>query len=162
VDVYEPGSGIQLNDFNPGIEPSGLFWTMAIPPESVEVGFEEGSASMRVNNVSVLDYGDFTNALFGGGPKPKEARLSFVVRWSGRGKQVKIVNPAQGFKGNYIRNQAQMKWAATVGDFTYVSDPIRTSSSVFAELGRERNGSFFLNDDEDDREAERTKTGAAG
>jgi hypothetical protein len=36
-----------------------------------------------------------------------------------------------------------MEWTATVGDFRYVSDPIETSSSEFAQLGPERNGSFF-------------------
>ena len=33
--------------------------------------------------------------------------------------------------------------SATVGDFSFVSDPLETSSSQFAELGRERNGSFY-------------------
>jgi hypothetical protein len=36
-----------------------------------------------------------------------------------------------------------MKWTATVGDLTFVSDPLVKSSSVFAEIGHERNGTFF-------------------
>jgi hypothetical protein len=35
-----------------------------------------------------------------------------------------------------------MEWAATTEDFTFVSFPINTSSSQFAELGHMRNGSF--------------------
>jgi hypothetical protein len=39
-----------------------------------------------------------------------------------------------------------MKWSANVGDFKFVSGPASTSSSVFAEIGRERNGSFFADE----------------
>src|SRR5262249_26297526 len=48
-----------------------------------------------------------------------------------------------GFAGEFIRNAAQREWTATVGDLTVVSDPLTTSSSAFAEIGHERNGSFF-------------------
>src|SRR5215468_6758084 len=48
-----------------------------------------------------------------------------------------------GFVGEFVRNSAQMEWSAAVGDYTLVSDPIVTSSSSFAEIGHERNGSFF-------------------
>jgi len=36
-----------------------------------------------------------------------------------------------------------MEWTAEVGDYIFESDPLATSSSAFAEIGRERNGSFF-------------------
>jgi hypothetical protein len=36
-----------------------------------------------------------------------------------------------------------MEWTATAGDYQYVSAPASTSASEFAELGTERNGSFF-------------------
>ena len=146
MDVYEPGPGPQINDFNPGIAPSGLFWTMAIPPESVDVEFEDGAASMRVTNIGVRDFHDIENALFGGGPPPVPATVSFDVRWSGIQERVRITNPAQGFKGKYVRNHARMQWSAMVGGFRFVSAPLSTSSSVFAELGREHNGSFFEDD----------------
>jgi hypothetical protein len=140
---------------------------MAIPPDSVQIGFEDeddddhdhggdsegdsgnvldGSASIRVRNVAVQDFGDFSNALFGGGPPPVPATLSFDVRWSGLNERVEIINSAQGFRGKFVRNQAQMSWSAIVGDFKFVSGPASTSSSVFAEVGSERNGSFFADD----------------
>jgi hypothetical protein len=160
VDVYEPGpGGMQINDFNAGIDPSGLFWTKAVPSDSVNVELDgdfgdesdghksedvegEGSASMRVNNVDVLDFGDIGNALFGGRP-PKPATLSYEIRWSGFKERVNINNPAQGFRGTFVRNQAQMEWSAKEGDFTFESAPARSSSSLFAEVGSMRNGSFF-------------------
>jgi hypothetical protein len=155
VDVFEPGpGGMQIDDLNPGIEPSGLFWTMPLPSDSVHVEFDgeddsesedvegDGSASMHVSNVSVLDFGDIGNALFGGRP-PIPATLSYDIRWSGFKERVNITNPAQGFRGTFVRNQAQMQWSAKVGDFTFASAPLSTSSSLFAEVGFMRNGSFF-------------------
>ena len=48
-----------------------------------------------------------------------------------------------GFAGEFVRNSAQMEWNAAVGDYTFVSDPMMTSSSSFVEIGHERNESFF-------------------
>jgi len=98
---------------------------------------------MQVSDVAVTDYGNIVNALFGGGPAPVPATVSFEVRWSGVVERVNIVNPDNGFAGEFVRGHAQMEWSATVGDFSFVSGPASTSSSVFAEIGHERNGSFF-------------------
>jgi hypothetical protein len=147
VDVYEPGLGnqppTQITDFNPGITPSGLFWTTALPPEDVDVDFEDGEASMRVRNIVITDFHDFNNALFGGGPAPKPVTISVRVRWSGNNQRTRITNTDQGFTGKFVINQAQMEWAATTEDFIYVSQSANTSKSDFAEMGRMRNGSFF-------------------
>jgi hypothetical protein len=48
-----------------------------------------------------------------------------------------------GLTGEFVRNAAQMEWTAVVGDLTFVSDPLATSSSSFAQIGHERTGSFF-------------------
>jgi hypothetical protein len=72
--------------------------------------------------------------------------VSFTVIWSGVDERLNIRNDDPvygGFAGTFIRNTAQMDWTATVGDFTFVSDPLATSSSSFAEIGQERNGVFF-------------------
>ena len=144
--MYEPGPGNQINDFNPGIASSGLFWTTTISPDDVDVDFEEGSASMCVHNVAVMDFHDIGNALFGGGPAPTPAVVSFRVRWSGVQERVRIRNVDQDFTGKFIRNQAQMEWSATTEEFAFASAPANTSSSVFAELGHMRNGSFLMNE----------------
>jgi hypothetical protein len=138
---------------NPGIAPSGLFWTMALPEDAVEV-HPGGGAEMRGNNVQVLDFGDFGNSLFGGGKPPVPATVSFLVRWAGaaqghgaNAERAHIVNASDGHAGEFIRTTAQMEWSATTGDFDFVSAPIGTSSSDFAEFGKERNGVFFNSDD---------------
>jgi len=94
---------------------------------------------MEADDVPVFDdiFGD---------PPPTPASVSFRVVWSGVNERLHIRNDDPvygGFAGTFIRNTAQMEWTATVGEFTFVSAPLATSSSSFAELGYERNGIFF-------------------
>jgi hypothetical protein len=166
VDVFLPGPGNQqIHDLNPSaFPPVGLFWTIEIAEDNsgehegdnqetgergdsgVEVEFGRGTASMRVSKAPILDYGTIQNALNGGGPSPVPGSVSSKVVWSGGGPKVNIRNTDPvfgGFEGQFIRDTAQMEWTATVGNYTFVSDALATSSSSFAEIGHERNGSFF-------------------
>jgi hypothetical protein len=45
--------------------------------------------------------------------------------------------------GQFIRNAATMEWSATTPHYEFVSQPAATSSSLFAEIGHERNGVFL-------------------
>ena len=142
-----PGPGNQVHDLNPtAFPPVGLFWTTEIPIAGVDVQLGKGSASLQASDVAILDYGQISNALFGGGPPPTPGTVSFKVVWSGVDQRLNIKNTDPvfgGFAGEFVRNSAQMEWSAAVGNYTLVSDPIGTSSSSFAEIGHERNGSFF-------------------
>jgi hypothetical protein len=97
---------------------------------------------MRFANAPVYDFGDFVNSVLGLTPGVP-ATVSFIVEWSGVSERVNLKNPAQDFGGEFVRNTARMEWTATAGDYRFVSDPLATSSSSFAEIGHERNGSFF-------------------
>ncbi len=110
---------------NPGIAPSGLFWTAPVPLNSVHTNPGDGSAVLKVNDIHILDFGDFTNSLSGGPSTPA------------------VKNPSNGFAAEFVRNKAQMEWSAIVGDYSFQSSPLATSSSGFAELATERNGSFY-------------------
>ena len=148
MEVFLPGPGDQIHDLNPStFPPVGLFWTIELPEDSVEVEFGKGKASLRGFDVPVFDYGTLSNALFGPVPSPlPRGSVSFKVVWSGGGQPVNVRNTDPvygGFAGQFIRNKAQMEWTARVGHYTFVSDPLATSSSSFAEIGREQNGSFF-------------------
>ena len=146
--MYELPSlgGAQIHDLNPTVfPPTSLFWTIEIP-DGVAVNLGKGSATMEASNVPIFDYSNIPNALFGGGPPPVAGTVSFKVAWRGVNQRVNIKNtdPAYGgFAGEFIRNAAQMEWTATVGNLTFASAPLATSSSSFAEIGHERNGSFF-------------------
>jgi hypothetical protein len=147
VDVYEPGPGLQLHDLNPTpFPPTGLFWTVEIPDDGIEIHLGRGQATLEAHNVPILDYGDFVNALFGGGPPPIPGWVSFRVTWSGVDERVNIRNTDPvygGFAGHFIRNSARMAWTARVGAYRFASAPLATSFSSFAEVGHERNGIFF-------------------
>ena len=147
MDVYEPGPGSQIHDLNPtAFPPTGLFWTLEIPGDAIQVNPGKGSAVMVANHIPILDYHDIPNALFGGGPAPIPGTVSFKVMWSGVKERLNIRNTDSvygGFAGEFVRNDAQMEWTATVGDYQFVSAPLATSSSSFAEIGKERNGAFF-------------------
>jgi len=133
----------QVTDMNPGINPypDGLFWTMRLPTDSVHVNPGAGRATYKADNLQILDYGDFDNALSGNPGVP--ATVSFEVRWSGVDERLNIKDESARFGGEFVRGRAQMSWSATVGDYEYQSDPIDTSFSDFASLGTERNGVYF-------------------
>jgi len=127
----------------------GLFWTIALPEGSVEVHLGKGSATMEAADVPIFDYGNIPNSLFGGQPGIP-GTVSFKVVWN-VGKQpinVRNTNPTfGGFRGEFIRSTAlkaaQMEWSGTVGDLQFVSEPLDSSHSAFAQIGHEQNGSFF-------------------
>jgi len=126
---------------NPGISLTGLFWTMALPEDSVEVDFGTGRAELRVERAEIQDYGTIPNSLFGGPSEP--ATVSFEVHWAGRSPRQRVVDSAGEMEGQFIRNAATMEWSATTAKYEFVSQPAGTSSSLFAEIGHERNGAFF-------------------
>jgi hypothetical protein len=135
--------GTQITDLNPGINPypDGLFWTLRLASDSVQVNPGAGRAIYSAENIQIADYGNFDNSFGGGAGIP--ATVSFEVRWSGVQQRVNIKDEAARFGGEFVRGNAQMSWKARIKDIEYVSDPIDTSFSDFAELGTERNGVFF-------------------
>ena len=140
----------QKFDFNPHIAPNGVFWTIRIEPDAVKVHLGEGTASLRLTDAKVFDDHNIQNSLDGGPLKPVPATVSFDVRWSGVTRRVKVRDPKNGFAGKFIENTATIEWSAKESGFTFTSDPAKTSKSVAAKLGHERNGVFFDTEDDDD------------
>jgi len=92
VDVYEDASlAVQLDDMNPGIAPSGLFWTTPIPVKSLDVNFAAGRASIKITDIAIDDYGNFNNSLGGGPSEP--ATLSYELHWFGQSSLDHVVSP---------------------------------------------------------------------
>jgi len=146
VDVFEPGPGEQLHDLNPTFAPpTGLFWTIEVSPDAIDVDLAGGSAMLQVNNLPILDHGNIPNALTGMAPATPGS-VSFRVQWSGVEQSVNIRSDSAAlghFTGEFMRNSAQMEWSAQAGPYQFTSAPLATSSSGWAELGRERNGIFY-------------------
>ena len=55
----------QLHDFNPGITQNGLFWTVVLPSDAVQVDLSAGTATLEVHNLHLQDYFTLENALTG-------------------------------------------------------------------------------------------------
>jgi len=56
---------------------------------------------------------------------------------------VKLHDTTNQFAANFIEDTATVGWSSEQEGFKFVSAPASTSTTVFAEIGRERNGVFF-------------------
>jgi hypothetical protein len=135
----------QVHDFDPGIVPypNGLFWTVPISRSSVQVNLGAGRASYRVSNLVLRDYDNLIDAIFVPSASYAYATVSFDVEWSGVGTRLQVNEPSLSVEVALVENSATMTWTATTGGVTFVSGAASTSTSVFALIGRERNGVFF-------------------
>jgi len=77
------------------------------------------------------------------------ADVSFHMRWSGVQKRVHLHDVQNEFDAHVIEDTATIAWSARKQDLTFVSDQAETSTTIFAEIGHERNGEFFSDNDED-------------
>jgi hypothetical protein len=110
LDVYtSPAEDLQIHDFNPGITESGLFWTIAIPENSISVNFAAGKASFRVSDIDVEDYHDVVNALTDGLSVP--GTVSWDIQWSHAMGRTKIRDVANNFAGDFVQTVAQTAWS---------------------------------------------------
>jgi hypothetical protein len=135
----------QVHDFEPGIKPSGLFWTIPVPPSAGVVYPHAGTARFRMQNVAVPDFHDFFNAI-SPFPSTLPAHVSFDVRWSGGGGATQIRDPVFGFEGTYIGGEATILFRAyddTRRGVIFTSNP-GGQTTVGAGVGSERNGVFFV------------------
>jgi hypothetical protein len=139
----------QLHDFNPGfgapVNAPGdrVFWIAAVPEDSIRKDNPgAGKAELRVNNLAIRDFGNIGNALAQG--SSVAATVSFDVVWTGHPtRHVNVADAAHGFAGTYVETQATVTWSARENGFTFTSNAASTSTSLFAETGHERNGTFF-------------------
>jgi hypothetical protein len=148
----------QVHDFEPGIERSGLFWTIPISPAALDADPHAGRARMHADELKVPDYHDFLNAV-SPHPKKEPGRASFDVRWAGGGDRTPVRDETFGFRGAYIGGDATIEFAVKEvksgdngqgGDasdggkvgIVYTSDP-DGQNTVSAGVGTERNGVFF-------------------
>jgi hypothetical protein len=131
----------QIHDYNPGIAPNGVFWTVAVPASTVDVDPGAGRASFVARDMAVPDYGDFVNSIFPGVSVP--ATVSFDVRWHDILERTNRKNEEEGFAGEFVVTGSSMTWSSRQDGFEFRSDPADTSISAHAIVGHERNGVFL-------------------
>jgi hypothetical protein len=141
----------QLHDFEPGIAPSGLFWTIPVSIGAIQVDPVAGRARMRGEHVAVGDYHDFFSAI---SPNPSSipSHVSFDVRWAGGGERQRIRDGDFKFAGTYITGPTSISFTASNDHMgvVYTSDPDGQFNPTVDQLGAglpavgfERNGRFF-------------------
>ena len=131
-----------MNDFNPGIQASGLFWTVAVPDDSVDVHPGAGTARFALSNFATRDFDTTGNSIMGGPSDP--AVVSFEMVWPGHGQPV-VQTDGSTFSFDSVIGSATVEWSA-LNEATgrrFQSDPASTSHTEFAAVGHEKNGVFF-------------------
>lgn len=133
----------QVHDWEPGVEPSGLFWTIRLDDDAVEAHPGSGEARLHAT-AGVRDFHDFFNAVTPGGASVP-ATVEFDVRWEGRGERSRIRDATFGFVGEFVAGAAHISFRATNGGVVYTSDSAGqyTIDGVQPGVGTERNGIFF-------------------
>jgi hypothetical protein len=149
----------QIHDYSPPIASNGLFWTIPVHPDSLEVDLDEGTASLHISDLAIGDAHDVANSLTGGHgfanpPIPPissvPVTVSFDVEFAGAISRETVVNEAQNFRGDFIKTGSTIKWSSQQAEFAFESEDPDPSRSVGAVIGRERNGVFF-NDEIDEQ-----------
>jgi hypothetical protein len=124
-----------------------LFWTNRVPNSGVHAeddDFEDG-ARWNVNNLALFDYFSVGNALADG--DSIDAMVSYSVRWAGNGTPL-TTDDGKNFHFEGRQTTATITWSAHEDGFSFRSDPsTATQSTNFAQIGNERNGVFYSEDD---------------
>ena len=152
MDIYNGPVGSadvsqQIHDYNPHIAPNGLFWTILVPTDSVEVHLGAGQASFRLTT-QVFDDHDVKSSL-GVTPFPvgfpQLAVVSFDVEWSGILERANIRNEAMNFEGDFLHTGTTIRWSAMdlVSGFQFTSEGPNPDRAFYGVIGHERNGVFF-------------------
>ena len=133
----------QIHDFNPGIRPSGLFWTVPVKEDALQVDLANGKATLALTNFGLEDYGTLENALMDG--PELDASVTFKMTWTATGDPFNVSDPVHQFAGRYSLARVDISWTGTnESGFSFASSPGITQ--VKSVIGRERNGIFFAED----------------
>jgi hypothetical protein len=144
VDLFEPGSGSQVHDFNGGVLASGLFWTLPLDDDALRISSDGRRAVLDAEDVQVIDSFQAGSGL--GTP----ATMSLHVEWRatgpvtdrGKGSAVAPTDPA-AFLGRLAVAESTAAFSGSELGFSFRSDGGVSTHGTFAEMGRERNGSFL-------------------
>ena len=148
MDLFEPGTGFttQLHDYNPGVAPSGLVWTVQIQDSMFQGGGD--SASVTLANLPLMDSFQF------GGTDQVPGTVSFHITWVANG-DMRHLRPGSSAPTDPTNLSAQFRDALATGTFsgqsvtmpngvTFTFSGDGSSATTWGEMGTERNG-WFLN-----------------
>jgi hypothetical protein len=133
-----------VHDYNGGIPPSGLFWTVELPPGAFAVSRRRKYAKLHLHDLPLIDTFTFM------GPSDTPAVLSMTIEWEaiedpvalGEGVEVPPDDPA-AFLGHFAKARSTAHIVGRQLGFSFYSDPGVSSDKGYAEIGTERNGVFL-------------------
>lgn len=138
------GPGDQFHDFNPGIKPSGLFWTIPFDRSTFDASPGKGTARFRVENVPMPDYHDIISGVLGGPAVP--GHVTFEVTWWGGGSRSNIKDDTYGFGGEFVGGPSTITFSVSDdgGGTVYTADKAgQGNGPLLPGVGHERNGVFY-------------------
>jgi hypothetical protein len=135
----------QRHDWEPGIAPSGLFWTIPVSPSAVSYDAATGRARFRMSGLALNDYGNFSNATSKRPKNVKPAHATFDVLWHGTDDVQQVRDAKFGFSGTFASGNASITFTTknAGSPIVYRSEP-SGSTALYAGSGMERNGVFFV------------------
>ncbi len=130
---------------------------MPIPIGRTHVNLSQGTASLHVENLCVLDAFTVANSLAGVNRtvNPVSGIInSLHIKWSGITTVETADQSANQMRGTFVEGSASIAVTATTPrteettlsnghGFRFASDPASTSVSHFALIGQEQNGVYF-------------------
>jgi hypothetical protein len=134
-----------VHDFNGGILPSGLFWTLDIGKSAVDFKIDDNRAILDVKNLPVIDTFQFF------GPSDTPGLVDFRVEWEatgpaipqGMGAAVPATDP-RAFLGEIAPAVSTGLFSGEEIGFEFESNGrASTSPRGYAQIGTERNGVFL-------------------
>jgi hypothetical protein len=130
-----------VHDFNAGINPNGLFWTVQLHPGSFWI--DEGGARLHADRVPVIDSFQF------GGAFNVPAVVDLDISWDrmaplephGAGQSVPKTDPG-AFLGRFATARSRATFSGVGQGFAFTGRG-STAYSGYGEIGFERNGSYL-------------------
>jgi len=131
-----------VHDFNGGILPSGLFWTLDVKKAAVDFKFDNERATLHVRNLPVIDTFQFF------GPNDTPALVDFHVEWRATGPATPqgmgtLVDPTdpRAFLGEIAPAFSTGRFSGEEMGFEFHARG--NTSRGYAQIGSERNGVFL-------------------
>ena len=137
---------MQSHDYNPGIAPSGLFWTGRVPDEAFTR--DDDTATIALTDFPVVD----SFQIFSG--VEVSATVTYDLTWTASGR-VRHLRPGSSDPTDPTNLAGAFRFAIATGNFAGTSltmaggEPFSfegsgSSEPFWAEMGTERNGSFLV------------------
>ncbi len=131
----------QIHDLHPPIVPSGLYWVVPVPANSLTISAGGKVFTLEMQNVPVIDQPRWPALESVATP----ARMSFKMVWKSNGEPAVYEDASKHFRFTGTRAVCQMEARIEVPSigFTWKSDPLETSKCDFAIVGEEVNGRYY-------------------